>query len=353
MESLPLLQTSFRVTGSTKAASAFNSTVQSGAIKVLCLQEFVQQSHAISSDLRSKDAASTSATVLVVLTFERIKKDGKEYICMHVTDLRGSDAILVCEHDISMSRSMKIEVHSVICLLKATIVHFQDALYLESPENQILLLGRAINVGICKHMSFTGGSCSNAIDTSVSVYCPAHTAGAMTTPNSVSLRLYEELSLVDSAMARARQTSKQIHFSSNLTFSRIVDHVINRRIKMELIKANRLKNKKDPSENTAEKRSRPSVGKLYTTLRTSLQKERENETTRATLCKTCQVVAMVPPDNCIKGGHNLETVYVKVHRYKCSTCSKIYKTVRKYGPSFPCSICFTNMWISTVTGPVS
>ncbi|EFO65276.1 Hypothetical protein GLP15_98 [Giardia lamblia P15] len=346
MEDLSLLQTNFRVVGSTKAAAAFNSTVQSGAIKVLRLEEFVKPLHAVGPNLYSKDMVSTPSTVIVVTMLEQVRKTAKEYVCMRVTDLRGSDVILVCEKDPSANVSIKIEVYSVICLLKTNVVHFQNALYLESPENQILLLGRATNVGMCRHLSFTEGPCSNAIDVSVSVYCPAHTARVMSAPNAAGLRLYEELPFIDLAAARAHQVLKQIHFSSNLTFSGVIDHVINRQAQVELLKTDGSQGKRCSLEPTAKKHPRLSAIKPYATLKTSLQEERKNETTKAILCRTCQTAAVVAPESCTTSGHNLETIYVKVHRYKCNTCSGTYKTIRKYGPSFSCSTCFTSMWTS-------
>lgn len=355
MESLSLLQTNFCVTGSIKAADAFNSTVQSGAIRVLRLEEFIKQNRTASRDIHSKTSISTLSTVVVVVMLECIKRAIKDYVCMRVTDLRGADCVLIYERNESTKKPMRMEMYSVICLLKANVIHLKDALYLESNENNILLLGRAINVGTCKHVSFTDGPCSNAIDTSVSIYCPTHTAGSMTTPNSVGLRLYEDLSLVDSARARMQQLSKQIHFSSTFTFNEIIDHIIDCQVQLEPIRTIRLKSKKSSLEHTADKAEKlieASTIKPYAKLKTCLQEEGKSETTRAMLCKKCQVVAVVPPEGCIKSGHSLETIHVKVHRYRCNTCSKVYKTVRRYGPSFPCSICFTNMWISTTTGPL-
>lgn len=346
MEGLSLLQTSFRVVGSARAAAAFNSTVQSGAIKVLRLEEFIKPLRIIDPNLHSKGMISTPSTVVVVLMLEQIKKAAKEYVCMQITDLCGSDAILVCEKDPSAATSMNMEVYSVICLLRTSVVHLKNALYLESPESQILLLGRAINVSTCRHLSFTEGPCSNAIDVRVSVYCPAHAAGAMSAPNAAGLRLYEELPLMGSAAARARHASKQMHFSPNLTFNEVVDHVVERRAQAELLKTGELKGKRRTSGLAKEKHLGLSAVKPYATLKMSLQEERksESEATKATLCKTCQIVAVVAPESCTKSGHNLETIYVKVHRYKCKTCSRAYKTIRKSGPSFSCSTCFTSAW---------
>lgn len=351
MEGVPLLQTNFRVAGSTKSAGAFNSTVQSGAIRVMPLEEFIKQSSSVNTNIHSKDAIPIPSTVVVVIMLEYIQKATKTYVCMKITDLRGSDAILVYDQSTAVKKAVKIEMHSVIYILKANIMHLKDALYLKSQENQILVLGRAINVGICKYVSFTDGSCSNAIDTSVSIYCPTHTAGVATTPNSAGIRLYENISLVDSTILRAHLTSKQIHFSSNFTFNEIVDHITDYKVQLESIKTNQFITKKRSLVHAAENEKKligTSTNRLYAKLKTCLQEEGKGGITRAMLCKECEVVAIVPQESCIKGGHSLEIIHVKMHQYQCNTCFKIYKTIRKHGPSFPCSVCFANMWISTI-----